>query len=86
MNLWDAHRKFQDGEERIVMKHDLAIYAAKRDLKEIAYKVSHSSSSIEEFDEHMDEHIDAYLKIAEKIDAYYAQKANALLHTEVDDD
>lgn len=86
MNLWDAHRKFQDGEERIIMKHDLAIQAAKRDLKEIAYKLSHDNCSIEEFDEKMDEHIDAYFKITEKIDEYYSQKASALLHAEVDDD
>lgn len=86
MNLWEAHRKFQSTEERIIMKHDLAIHAAKRDLKEIAYQLSHDNCSIEEFDEKMDEHIDAYFKITEKIDEYYAQKAKALLHAEVDDD
>lgn len=86
MNLLEAHRKFQDCEERIIMKHDLAIQAAKRDLKEIAYKLSHDNCSIEEFDEKMDEHINAYLKITEEIDEYYARKASALMRTEVDDD
>lgn len=86
MNLWEAHRKFQNTEERIIMKHDLAIHAAKRDLKEIAYQLSHDNCSIEEFDEKMDEHIDAYLKITDEIDKYYAQKVSALQRAEVDDD
>lgn len=86
MNLWDAHRKFRDGEERIVMKHDLAIQAAKRDLKEIAYKISHNSRSIEEFDEKMDEHLDAYLKVTDEIDKYYSKKIHCLQCTEVNDD
>lgn len=85
MNLWDAHVSFLDGQERIILKHDLAIQAAKRDLKKIAYELSHQQCSIEEFDEKMDPHIDAYLRVTDEIDRFYAKKIQALQHTEVDD-
>ena len=86
MNLFDAKRYYDESTEKIYLLHDLAIYCAKRDLKQLAVDIVHEKNpSLQEFDDMMSPLIDDYISLEAKIDQHYSDKIIKLRNLEVDD-